>query len=85
MKILSNKKWKEINEQYVDVQLLNADLKSDNDTYRNQVNTIVDINRELNNTIALMEEELTECKKEIRKLKTLCTKNKIDYKSKKEK
>lgn len=42
----------------------------------------VDTNVTLNNVIAIMEDEVAEKKKEIKNLKSLCTKNKIDYKKK---
>ena len=42
----------------------------------------VETNVKLNNVIAIMEDEYTEKKKEIKNLKRLCTKNKIDYKKK---
>ena len=42
----------------------------------------VENNVTLNNVIAIMEDEVSEKKKEIKNLKSLCTKNKIDYKKK---
>ncbi len=42
----------------------------------------VETNVTLNNVIAIMEDEVAEKKKEIKNLKSLCTKNKIDYKKK---
>ena len=42
----------------------------------------VETNVTLNNVIAIMEDEVTEKKKEIKNLKSLCTKNGIDYKKK---
>lgn len=42
----------------------------------------VETNVTLNNVIAIMEDEVSEKKKEIKNLKSLCTKNKIDYKKK---
>ena len=42
----------------------------------------VETNVKLNNVIAIMEDEYAEKKKEIKNLKRLCTKNKIDYKKK---
>ena len=43
----------------------------------------VETNVKLNNVIAIMEDEVSEKKKEIKNLKSLCTKNKIDYKKNK--
>lgn len=84
MKILTNKTWEKFNNEYIDFQLEIADLKDDNNNYKDQVDTIVKINRELSETIVGLEEKLKDTKKEIVRLKTLCTKNKIDYKVKKE-
>ena len=42
----------------------------------------VDTNVSLNNVIAIMKDEVTEKKKEIKNLKRLCTTNNIDYKKK---
>lgn len=42
----------------------------------------VEANVTLNNVIAIMEDEVAEKKKEIKNLKSLCTKNGIDYKKK---
>ena len=83
MKIFTNKKWNEYNDQFVDIQLENRDLKEDNGKYVEQVKTIVNINNDLTNTICGLEEKLKDAKKEIRRLKTLCTKNKINYKEEK--
>ena len=42
----------------------------------------VDTNVSLNNVIAVLENEISEKKKEIANFKRLCTKNEIDYKKK---
>lgn len=84
MKILSSKKWKQFTNEYIDFQLEIVDLKNDNANYKEQVDVIVKANKDLVNTTIELEEKLKDAKNEIRRLKTLCTKNKIDYKVKKE-
>jgi N-acetylmuramic acid 6-phosphate (MurNAc-6-P) etherase len=79
MKIFTNKKWEEYNNQFIDIQIENKDLKEDNANYVSQVETIVDINKELSYALANTEEQLKNAKKMIRKLKMLCTKNGIRY------
>lgn len=87
LKIMTKKQWDKFNNEYIDLQLENADLKSDNLNYKDQVDFIVHNNEQLAEsntdlvfTIAKVENKLKDAKKEIRRLKTLCTKNKIDYK-----
>ena len=83
MKIFTSKKWKEYNNSYIDLQLENADLKSDNENYNKQIDLFITANKELSTTIIRLELETEKLKKEVRRLKTLCTKNKIDYKEEK--
>lgn len=80
MKIISRKKWEEINSNYVDLQLEYNSLYNDNQTYKSQVDTIVTINSDLSFKITELENKLNDAKKEIRKLRNLCTKNKVNYK-----
>ena len=93
MKIISTKKyneWKELEKKYAaeisanDMlltqtnNLLNEIEKKDN-TYKNlkrEMDNLLDVNRELGDIVV-------ESKKEVRRLKTLLTKNKIEYKKEK--
>lgn len=90
LKIMTMKKWNNFNNEFIDLQLENADLKNDNANYKDQVDTIVALNEkyqnannELSALVAETAVKLTDAKKEIRRLKTLCTKNKINYKEEK--
>lgn len=101
MKILSSKKWEEINQKYVDMQMdLETqkddnhkyfcqvevlrkqvdDLKKTNDDIRNQINDLVDSNTALISRNTSLEDTIVGKDKEIRTLKGLLTKNKVDYK-----
>lgn len=73
MKILSSKKWKKFTDEYIDFQLEIVDLKHDNATYKEQVDTIVSINKDLTNTTVELEEKLKDAKKEIKNLKRKLT------------
>lgn len=73
MKIISSKKWKEYNNEFVDLQLQNKDLKEDNEVYKDQVETIVNINKELNLKIIEMDAEIVKLKKEKKEFKRKLT------------
>ena len=64
------------------LQQENKMLKEKCEKLKENVRKEVDTNVALNNVIAIMEDEYAEKKKEIKNLKRLCTKNKIDYKKK---
>lgn len=53
---------------------VNAELRKDNLEYQ-------EIDRGLNNLCVKLDADLTQCKKEIKNLKSLCTKHGVDYKS----
>lgn len=55
MKFISNKHWEEINKTYVNYQLDLQSAKEDNETYKKQVDTLININKELNRTISELE------------------------------
>lgn len=87
MKIMSSKKYEELSQQLVDLGMDNAKLFEDEKTYISQVNYLRDalskIDENLmrcNNDLAKLECDNDDLKKEIKRLKTLLTKNKIDYK-----
>ena len=93
MKIISTKKyneWKELEKKYAaevtandllikeSTNLMNEIDKKDN-TYtslKREMDNLLDVNRELGNIVE-------ETKKEVKRLKTLLTKNKIEYKKEK--
>lgn len=94
MKIISSKKWENINQNVVDLQCDLRKSQDDNATYfaqvealrkklsdeRNSLTNINDSNISLVQANTLLEKEIKEKNIEIKKLKTLLTKNKIDYK-----
>ncbi len=87
MKIISNKKWEEMNQELVNIQLDLNEARRDNDTYLEQVKYL---QKQLENEKTasdafskVIEEYFVKIEIQrniIRKLKTLLTKNKIDYK-----
>ena len=88
IRIISGKKWEEMNQKLIDLQMDLSDAKNDNELYQRQVEYLQDKIKStkedieeyagvLNLTTAKLEEE----KNITKKLKTLLTKNKIDYKS----
>lgn len=64
------------------LQQENKTLTEKCEKLKENVRKEVDTNVSLNNVIAVLEDEISEKKKEITKFKRLCTKNKIDYKKK---
>ena len=88
MKIISNKKWEKMEQMLVDLQLdLNKAL-DDEQTYLKQINYLqkeLENEKTASNAFSKVIEEYfvkIESQKDIiKKLKTLLTKNKIDYKS----
>ena len=93
MKILSNKKWEEINQRFVDYQLDVADLEEDCKIYLSQISALQskietlkveiaereDKENELLNTVEHYSSELEELTKKVSSLKRLCTKSCVDY------
>ena len=87
MKIISNKKWEEINQEIVNLKLDLNEARRDNDTYleqveylQNSIKTETSISDDLVETIEEYEIRMKKQKDTIRTLKTLLTKNNIDYK-----
>lgn len=64
------------------LQQENKTLTEKCEKLKENVRKEVDTNVSLNNVIAVLEDEISEKKKEIANFKRLCTKNKIDYKKK---
>ena len=88
MKIISGKKWEEMEQMLVDLQMDLSDAKNDNEIYQRQVEYLQDKIKsakedieEYAGVLSLTTAKLEEEKAITKKLKTLLTKNKIDYKS----
>lgn len=88
MKIISNKKYEEMEQMLVDLQMDLSDAKNDNELYQRQVEYLQDKIQsakddieEYAKVLSLTTAKLEEEKQITKKLKTLLTKNKIDYKS----
>ena len=93
MKILSNKKYDELEQRYVEMQLDLNEATEDNRTYLKQVATLNTKNQDLEKCVESLEDKVIELEislkkaqenetskaKEVKKLKSLLTKNKIDY------
>lgn len=93
MKILSNKKYSDLEQKFVELQLDLNESQKDNETYLKQVSVINEKNKELEKCVEELEdkkieleislkkaqEKETQKTKEIKKLKSLLTKNKVDY------
>ena len=75
---LDIERQKEIRKLTKENEMLNEKCEKLKENVRKEV----EANVTLNNVIAIMEDEVAEKKKEIKNLKSLCTKNKIDYKKK---
>lgn len=75
---LDIERQKEIRKLTKENEMLNDKCEKLKENVRKEVEN----NKTLSNVIAVMEDEVTERKKEIKNLKSLCTKNKIDYKKK---
>lgn len=87
MKIISKKKWEEMNQKIVDIQMDLNESRQDNKTYfaqvealRKQNTNIKAENESCHKEIENIANQLVDKDKEVRKLKALLTKNKIDYK-----
>lgn len=83
MKIISNKKYEKLQQTLVDLQLDLNEAYEDNKTYNMQVEHLLEEKRILLADNQKMECDILDYKKEIKKLKTLLTKNKIEYKKEK--
>lgn len=88
MKIISRKKYEKINQQMVDLQMDLNQALDDEKKYLKQVNYLqneIEKEKKVSNDFSKVIEEdfvIIEGQKDtIKKLKTLLTKNKIDYKS----
>lgn len=75
---LDIERQKEIRKLTKEIEMLNEKCEKLKENVRKEVEN----NKTLSNVIAVMEDEVTEKKKEIKNLKSLCTKNNIDYKKK---
>ena len=75
---LDVERQKEIRKLTKENEMLNEKCEKLKENVRKEVEN----NKTLSNVIAVMEDEVTEKKKEIKNLKSLCTKNGIDYKKK---
>lgn len=75
---LDIERQKEIRKLTKENEMLNEKCEKLKENVRKEVEN----NKTLSNVIAVMEDEVTEKKKEIKNLKSLCTKNNIDYKKK---
>lgn len=93
MKILSNKKFDEWEQKYVEMQLELNEALEDNKTYLKQVSVLNEKNKDMEKCLKEQEDKIIELEislkkaqenetkktKETRNLKMLLTKNKIDY------
>lgn len=86
MKIISNKKWEEMEQKLVDLQLDLSKALDDEQTYLKQINYLqkeLENEKTASNAFSNVIEEyfvkIESQKDTIKKLKTLLTKNKIDY------
>lgn len=77
-RLLDIERQKEIRKLTKENEMLNEKCEKLKENVRKEVEN----NKTLSNVIAVMEDEVTEKKKEIKNLKSLCTKNNIDYKKK---
>ena len=75
---LDIERQKEIRKLTKENEMLNDKCEKLKENVRKEVEN----NKTLSNVIAVMEDEVTEKKKEIKNLKRLCTTNGIDYKKK---
>lgn len=75
---LDIERQKEIRKLTKENEMLNEKCEKLKENVRKEVEN----NKTLSNVIAIMEDEVDEKKKEIKNLKSLCTKNNIDYKKK---
>lgn len=82
MKILSKKKWEEYQQMMCDLQMDLGDALEDNKSYYRQVEYLRQTLTDVNNQNEKLACDIDENLKEIKRLKCLLTKNKIDYKKK---
>lgn len=80
MKILSKKRYEEIKQKLTDVALDLQSEKTDNELYKQQVEYLTNSINDKQHEVSLLNAKIDECKKEIKYLKTLLTKNGIQYK-----
>lgn len=83
MKILSSKKYEDVVQKLTDLALDLEQEKSDNSLLHEQVMYLTDQLSDERFTTAKLESDLLDAKKEVKKLKTLLTRNKITYKKEK--
>lgn len=82
MKILSKKKWEEYQQMMCDLQMDLGDTLENNKNYYKQVEYLRQTLTDVNNQNEKLACDIDENLKEIKRLKCLLTKNKIDYKKK---
>lgn len=85
MKILTNKKWEQYQQMICDLQMDMGELIENNKIYYEQVEYLRRTLADANNDIEKLGCDIDTYLKEIKRLKCLLTKNKIDYKKKGEK
>lgn len=88
IKIISEKKWEEMNQELIDLQMDLGEAKKDNDLLEKQVDYLrkkIEEEKENAKELSFIGDKsidtIYNLKVEIKKLKTLLTQNKIDYKS----
>lgn len=80
MKILSSKQWKKFNNQFIDLQLDYNQAKEDEAKYMAQIDYLNEQNKKIGDELEHISIELLKKKNEVKTLKSLLTKNNIDYK-----
>lgn len=85
MKILSKKKWEEYQQMMCDLQMDLSEALDDNKVYYQQVEYLRNSLTKATNENEKYAYDIEDYLKEIKRLKCLLTKNKIDYKKKEDK
>ena len=80
MKILSNKRYEKLKQCLTELQMDMNDAREQMDLYNSQVAYLQDNVNQANNKIEQLGWEIDDKNKEIKRLKTLLTKNGISYK-----
>ena len=80
MKIMSKKQYEKLQQCMVELQLDLDEERKDNLTYKAQVEALLKARKELEEASIRISNDLYESNKEIKRLKTLLTKNGIKYK-----
>lgn len=80
---VSRKKYELVESNYKLASAARKDLNKEFVRVQNELITYQTTNRELGNTLEKTEDDIIELKKEVKRLKTLLTKNNIEYKKEK--